>query len=116
MNGKKDISVLNIRVTVRQWNVLQDAGRGSYLELADSWEVWANKRNVSGSQFNTEAQQQWQYETTFKIRYNSDFKSNMTVDEGGARWLINSIEVDNEGYKEFMLLRCSKSDINIDVS
>ena len=116
MNGKKDISDLNLRITVRQWNVLQDNGGGSYYELADSWTVWANKRNVSGSQVNVEAQQQFYYDTTFKIRYNADFKSNMTVDYGSERWLINSIEVDSESYKEFMYLRCSRTDINIDVS
>ncbi len=116
MNGKKDISVLNLRVVIRQWNVLQDAGAGSYYELANSWTVWAGKQNRSGNQFNSEAQQQWQYETTFLIRHNPDFKSNMTVDHGSERWLINSIEIDNEAYKGMMKLRCSTSDINIDVS
>ncbi len=116
MNGKKDISVLNIRVTIRQWNVLQDAGRGSYYQLANSWTVWANKSNRSGNQFNGEAQQQWQYNTTFKVRYNSDFKSNFTVLHGTEHWNIDSIEIDNEAFKEFMILRCSLTDINVDVS
>jgi head-tail adaptor len=116
MKGRKDISELNLRVVIRQWNVIQDAGRGSYYQQAASWPVWANKRNRSGSQFNNEAQQQWQYETTFMIRYDSRFKSNMTVDHGSERWLINSIENDSESYKGMMLLRCSTSDINIDVS
>ena len=113
---KKDVSNFNLRITIKQWNILTDTGGGSYYQLANSWTVWANKRNVQGSQFNTEAVQQWQYDTTFKIRYNEDFKSNMTVDFGTERWLINSIEVDSESYKEFMLLRCSRTDINIDVS
>jgi SPP1 family predicted phage head-tail adaptor len=116
MNGNKDISKLNLRVTIKQWNVYQDSGGGSYYEERDSWTVWAEKRNRSGSQFNNEAQQQWQYETTFMIRYDSRFKSNMTVDHGNERWLINSIEIDTESYKGFMLLRCSTSDINIDMS
>lgn len=116
MNGKKDISRLNLRVTIRQWNVLQDTGGGSYYELANSWTVWASKRNRTGNQFNNEAQQQWQYNTTFTIRYNPAFKSNMTVDHGNERWLIESIEIDNEAYKGLMILNCSTSDINIDVS
>jgi len=107
---------LNLRVTIKQWNLTTDSGGGSYYSLANSWDVWASKQNVSGSQGNTEAVQQWSYDTTFKIRYNSDFKSNMTVDHGTERWLINSIEVDSESYKEFMILRCSRTDINIDVS
>lgn len=116
MNGRKDISTLNLRVVIKQWNITQDAGLGSIYDERQSFEVWANKRNVSGSQYNSEAQQQWQYDTTFLIRYDSRVKSNFTVDEGGTRWLINSIEVDSEGYKGMMLLRCSKTDINIDIS
>lgn len=116
MNGKKDISNLNCRVTIRQWNVIADQGLGTYYELANSWEVWAAKRNRSGNQFNNEAQQQWQYNTQFTIRYNPAFKSNMTVDHGSERWLIDSIEIDSESYKGMMLLNCSTSDINIDVS
>jgi len=116
MNGRKDISTLNSRVTISQWNIEVDAGGGPYYELHDSFEVWANKRNRSGNQFNTEAQQQWQYETTFMIRYDVRVKSNFTVDHGIERWLINSIEIDSEAYKGMMLLRCSTSDINIDMS
>lgn len=116
MNGKKDISDLNIRVVIRQWDVLQDSGGGTYYQIENSWTVWANKRNRSGSQFNSEAQEQWQYNTTFKIRYNPLFKSNMTIDEGSQRWKIDSIEIDNESYKEFMFCRCSTSDIDLDIS
>jgi SPP1 family predicted phage head-tail adaptor len=116
MNGKKDISVLNLRVTIKQWNATQDAGAGSYYTLANSWTVWANKRNRTGNQFNSEAQQQWQYNTTFMVRYNEDFKSNFTVLHGTEHWNIDSIEIDSESYKGMMLLRCSHSDINIDVS
>jgi head-tail adaptor len=116
MNGKKDISVLNLRVTIKQWGSTQDQGLGSYYTLANSWGVWANKRNRTGSQYNSEAQQQYQYETTFEIRYDERFKSNMTVDHGSERWTINSIEIVKEAYKSMMYLRCSTSDINIDVS
>ena len=113
---KKNISKLNRRITIKQWNLTTDIGGGSYYTQSASWATWAEKVNVAGSQSNTEAVQQWEYNTTFKIRFNEAVRSNMTVDEGGARWLINSIEVDSEGYKEFMYLRCSKTDINIDVS
>ncbi len=116
MKGRKDISTLNVRVTIRQWNYIRDAGGGTYNEQAASWVRWANKRNRSGSQVNAEAQQQWQYDTTFTIRYDARFKSNMTVDHGSERWLINSIEIDNEAYKGMMLLRCTHTDENIDVS
>ncbi len=117
MNGKKDISTLNIRVTIKQWNFLQDAGGGSYYDERQSFDTWANKRNVSGSQFNSEAQQQWQYNTVFTVRYNPAIKSNFTIDESnGQRWDIDEIKVVNEGYKAMMELRCTTSDINIDVS
>ena len=116
MNGNKDISTLNIRIDIKQWDHTQDEGGGDIISERNSWTVWANKRNRSGTQLNQEAQQQWQYDTTFTVRYDSRFKSNMTVDHGIERWMINSIEIDNEGHKGFMLLRCSMFDINIDLS
>lgn len=116
MNGKRDISTLNLRLVIKQWDQLQDAGRGTYFQERNSYEVWGSKQNRTGNQFNNEAQQQWQYDTTFMVRFDARFKSNFTVDHGTERWLINSIEIDNEAYKGFMILRCSMSDINIDLS
>ena len=116
MRGRKDISTLNLRVTIRQWSTVQDDGGGATADIAKEWTVWANKRNRSGGQFNDQSQQQWQYDTTFTVRYNRLFKSNMTVDQGSERWQINSVEIDEEGYKGMMLLRCSMTDTNVDVS
>jgi SPP1 family predicted phage head-tail adaptor len=117
VNGRRDISDMTSRVTIKQWNVSQDAGGGSYYTEAASWTVWASVIAVLGGQGNTEAQQQWSYNTTFKIRFNESFKSNMTVDDkDNVRWLINSIDLDPNNTEWFMNLRCSKTDINIDVS
>jgi len=116
MRGDKDISKLNLRVVVKQWDSTQDAGAGSYYTELNSWERWANKYNRSGSQFNSESQQQWQYDTTFVLRYDAQFQSNMTIDHAGQRWLINSIEIDEEGYKGLMKCRCSTTDIAINIS
>ena len=95
---------------------MQDAAAGSYPEEVQSWDVWANKRNRSGSHFTVEAQEQWSYETTFTVRYNPLFKSNFTVDHGSQRWKINSIEIDDEASKDFMKLRCTYSDIALNIS
>ena len=116
MNGKRDISDLNVRVTIKSWEQTQDAGAGTYYTEESSFDTWANKKNVSGSQFNNQAQQQWGYDTTFTIRYNARVVPAMTVDDTSGRWLINSIEVDNEGYKGMMKLRCIHTDINLNVS
>lgn len=115
MNGRKDISSFNRRLRIQEWNQLQDAGGGTYYDdipLLD-FTVWGNKANRSGSQFNNEAQQQWTYDTTFTIRYDARVKSTMTVDESGERWVINSIEVDNEGYKGLMKLRATHIETNV---
>lgn len=116
MNGKKDISVLNIRVTIKQWRFVQDNAGGTYTEEVNSYDVWANKKNRSGSQEAVESQQQWNYETTFTVRYNPLFKSNFTVDHGAQRWVINSIEIVDEASKAFMKLRCSLTDIGLNIS
>jgi len=116
VNGKKDISKFNIRVTIKQWRDVFDAMGGNTKEEVNSYPVWANKKNRSGSQSAVESQHQWIYETTFTVRYNPLFKSNFTVDHGAQRWVINSIEIDDEASKAFMKLRCSLTDIGLNIS
>lgn len=117
MNGLKDISRLNKRVTIKQWRNVQDNAAGtSYDEEVTSFEVWANKKNRTGSNTYNAMQPQWNYETTFTIRHDERVKSNFTVDSDGQRYKIDSIEIDNDAYKGMMKLRCTTTDIGLNIS
>lgn len=116
MNGKKDISLLNKRITISQYRPVQDNAGGVSYELVTSFEVWANKKNRTGNNVYNEAQPQWNYETTFTIRYNDSVKSNFYVTSDNTMYKINSIEIDNEAYKGMMKLRCVTTDENVNIS
>ena len=110
---KKEISEMQQRVTITWWdNTLQSDG-GTIYGVVSTYNCWAKKEVVNGSQVNNESHQQWSYNTTFLIRYNPDIKSNCTLDHNGDRWIINSVEILEPNYQEFMRLKVTHTDINI---
>lgn len=112
--AKINISDFNIRITINQLAFTQDEGGGNIQSIVKSWTVWADKKDPFGNQITFQSQQTWNYDTKFKIRYNPVFKVNYSVIDATGTWTINNISVVSAGYKEFMILNCSK--INDDLS
>lgn len=106
-------SDLTIRITVSQYTQTLDVGSGTTDVLVQSWTVWANKKNPSGNQIQTQAQPEWNYDTKFTVRYNRHFKSNFKVVDETGTWTINNVSIVDAGYKEWMILSCSKIDDDV---
>jgi SPP1 family predicted phage head-tail adaptor len=107
---KYNIGSFNRRVIFENWAFTQDIGGGSPATIVQAAIVWAKVENRSGSQFVNQAQQQWQYDCKIVMRYNEQIVSNTTIVYNNARYTINSLEIDEEGPKRFMIARCSKRD------
>lgn len=77
-----------------------------------SWLMWAKVEQRSGSAMLAHGQQVWTYDTKITVRYQASRKiqSNMSVIYEGAKYKINNVAVEKEGYKERIVLRCSKTD------
>jgi SPP1 family predicted phage head-tail adaptor len=103
---------LNRRVVIRAWgSTKNDIGGLSAVEIA-SWALWAEVQDRQGSNFNTNQQEQWQYDYKVTVRHESGRKigSNYTVDYDGQRLKINSVSHLSEAFRMFDVLRCQAID------
>ena len=110
---KKEISQMGQRITITWWDTTAQSDGGTTYNAVSTYNCWAKKEVINGSQVTQESQQQWIQSTTFLIRYNPDVKSNCTIDHWSDRWVINSVEIIEPNYQEFMRLKVTHTDINL---
>lgn len=81
----------------------------------DRWEKWMHIEDRSGGNSFPYQQQVWEYDAKIIMRYERTrpTKSNYYIEYENARYKINSVSIDSEGYKGYEVCRCSKVDANI---
>lgn len=106
---------LNRRITVIVPGVTQNDQGGNEAITIDSWDKWAQVGNRTGSNQFQNQQQTWSYDYKITMRHESSrpTKSNYEIQYEGYRLKIESISIDEEGYKGYEICRCSKIDENI---
>jgi SPP1 family predicted phage head-tail adaptor len=106
---------LNRRITVIVPGVTQNDQGGNEATTIDSWEKWAHVDNRTGSNSFQNQQQVWNYDYKITIRHevSRPTKSNYEIQYEGYLLKIESISIDEEGYKGYEVCRCSKIDENV---
>lgn len=107
---KQEIGKMNRRPIFENWTFGQDAGSGNTKTIASNFFMWAEWEDRTGVQLLNQDQQQWQYDSKVKVRYNPAIVSSTTVVYENARYTIQSLTTSSEGSKRFMILRCEKID------
>lgn len=114
---------LNRIVTVRRWGATQDEIGGPVAVEVGSWDKWAQVDDRSGSTTqiltsrgggssfqNQQTVWSYDYKVTMRRERTRPTQSNDTVDYEGQRMKVESVDLINEGFKQFEILRCSKVD------
>ena len=103
---------MNRRITIILPGVILNDQGGAEAVTLDSWEKWAHVENRTGSNSNPYQQQVWEYDYRITTRYEASrpTKSNYEVQYEGYRLKIESVSIDNEGFKAIEILRCTKVD------
>lgn len=106
------IGEMRNHITIKQYTSTQDAAGGSQSVLANTYSVWAKVENRNGSTQTTNAQTQWNYDYKITIRYDKlkNIKQNDQAEYDGKTLLINSLQIQDEGKKSLLVLRCSTLD------
>ncbi len=106
------IGEMRNHITIKQYTSTQDVGGGSQPVLANTYTVWAKVENRNGASQSTEGQVQWNYDYRITIRYDKlkAIKQNDQVEYDGKTLLINSLQIQDEGKKSYLILRCSTLD------
>lgn len=106
---------LNRRVTVERYENTQDEYGGVTSVVAESWEKWAQVDVRSGNVTQEVNQVMWSYSTKIIMRRFSSrpMKSNYCIVYEGDRYRVDSVAIENEGFKHFEVCRCTKIDTNV---
>lgn len=100
-------SEFNRRITLAAYDYSQGDSGGSTKVLKESVEVWGLVEGRTGVAVVGHAQEQWNYDYKITIRHQSKFNSNWIVYYENNVLKINALTTVEEGYKRFMVLRCT---------
>lgn len=103
---------LNRRVRVIVSSAVQNDQGGNECIEVDSWEKWAQVENRTGGNSFPSQQQVWEYDAKITMRHETSrpMQSNYEIEYENARYKVESLSVDSEGFKMYDVCRCSKVD------
>jgi len=103
---------LNRRIEIVVFGATQNDMGGNVATEIDSWPKWAHIDQRSGFNVMQNDQNVWPYDYKVIMRHERTrpTKSNYEIRYEGYRLKINSISIDDEGYKGYEIARCSKVD------
>lgn len=109
---------MNRRISVRVTAATQNDQGGNEAAIIDSWEKWAHIENRTGKNTDPYQQQVWQYDYKITMRYevSRPTQSNYEIVYGNEVLKINSVSIENEGFKQLEVCRCSKVDTLVTIN
>jgi len=93
-----------------------DAGGGPSPVETERWEAWAEISDRSGSSFTQQSQDLTNYDYRVRVRFDGRFSSLTGMIYEGQVCKCQSMTIETEGYKNFLILRFSKTDTWVDLS
>lgn len=113
--AKSPIGKFNRRPTFQNLGYSVDAGGGTSTVVLEEWNAWAEIIDTSSSAFVLQSQGLTAANYKVTVRFDSRFKSITRMIYEGQFCKCESLDVQTEGYKNFLILRFSKIDKFIDI-
>lgn len=110
------VGKMNRRPIFYNWTYSQDAGAGSSQVETERWPAWAEIKDRTGNKFAAQATDLQQYDYRVRVRFDARFNSNTWMIYEGQVCKLESLTVESEGYKNFFVLRYSKTETYVDLS
>lgn len=106
---------LNRRITIHRYTTIKNEFGGLEPLQTGSWTKWAEARDRQGTPRNDYQQREWTYDQIFIMRYETDrpTRSNDVIEYESQFYKINSIQIRNEGNKEWEYIQSTKLDESI---
>jgi SPP1 family predicted phage head-tail adaptor len=109
------IGKLNIKVIVQrlQSSVIDEYG-SPLITVDDTWNKWAAIEYKRGGHSVAQSTDQWDYDYKITMRFEKSrpTKDNDKIIYNGMLLQINSIQVIEESFKKFEVLKCSNTNVN----
>jgi len=110
------VGKMNRRTTFYNESFTVDSGGGSSGTITEQWQAWAQIDNRTGNTYAAQATELTQYDYRVKVRFDGRFNSQTTMVYEGQVCKMGSMEVETEGYKNYLILRYQKTDTWLDLS
>jgi hypothetical protein len=126
------IGQLNRVVIIEVWEYAQDDAGGTTGTVVETWQQRASVIDRSGMTggnsplkfgrvsgaggSDNNAQPQTSYMTKMIVRFLRPISTVNTLLYEGARYVIEEVNVDTQGHKDFYILRCSKTETWVGIS
>lgn len=110
------IGSLNRRPIFQNTGFTQDSGGGPSLTVQEEWKSWAEIIDTNGNAFFAQAQGMVSANYKVTVRFDGRFKSTTRMIYEGQICKCESIDVQLEGSKRFLVMRFSKTDTWVDLS
>ena len=110
------VGKLNRRPTFYNESYTIDAGGGTRGTITEQWQAWAQIDNRTGNTYAAQATELTQYDYRVRVRFDGRFNSNTTMVYEGQVCKCGSMEIESEGYKNYLVLRYQKTDTWLDLS
>jgi SPP1 family predicted phage head-tail adaptor len=106
---------LNRRITIFRYTTVRNEFGGLVAVETGNWTKWAEARDRQGTPRNDYQQREWTYDQVFIMRYETErpTRSNDVINYEGEFYKINSVQIRNEGNKEWEYIQAIKLDESI---
>jgi len=106
---------LNRRITIYRYTTVKNEFGGLVAVETGNWTKWAEARDRQGTPRDDYQQREWTYDQVFIMRYETErpTRSNDVINYEGEFYKINSVQIRNEGNKEWEYIQAIKLDESI---
>lgn len=110
------VGKMNRRTTFYNESFTVDSGGGSSGTITEQWQAWAQIDNRTGNTYAAQATELTQYDYRVKVRFDGRFNSQTTMVYEGQVCKCQQMQIESEGYRNFLILRYSKTETWVDLS
>ena len=110
------VGKMNLRPTFQNKSYSTDAGGGNTSTITEQWQAWAEIADRTGNSFAAQAQQLERYDYRVKVRFDGRFNSLTWMVYEGQLCKCEQMTIESEGYKNYLILRYSKTETWVDLS
>lgn len=106
---------LNRRITIYRYTTVKNEFGGLVAVETGNWTKWAEARDRQGTPRNDYQQREWTYDQVFIMRFEVErpTRSNDVINYENEFYKINSVQIRNEGNKEWEYIQAIKLDESI---
>lgn len=110
------VGKLNRRPTFYNETFTTDAGGGTTGVETERWQAWAEIQDRTGNTFAAQATELTRYDYRVKVRFDGRFNSQTTMIYEGQICKCEQMTIETEGYRNYLILRYSKTETWVDLS